>query len=218
MSNLIASLVTLKNFEIEAATQPSDDSLIVSYRSIDGNRPHTFGNTVALWDVTMPDPEFDHPLTTADIETDANRGSILIKHDLQGIDYLVTYQVGALTTMCAQLRLSLSLTAMSAPPNSITMSVEQLTDTSITLRYDTLGGYLPQTYNNWVGIWSGFPNPFRAGTPAGRAEVPNATEGLVPIPNISIEPTFNYTVVYHMGNSEKGTDVGAALSFTAKQP
>jgi hypothetical protein len=212
---------TLFHFELSLKSKPSKDGVIVYFTGIPGNRPQDFGNSVALWDNWYPDPEFHKPLKVTLIGSNLQPAGVRIENEtFQENDYLVTYQVAAaMTSMCASLRISARPAAMSEPSNSVILRLSSVSASSVSVFYSTLGGYLPAKYRNWIGIWRGFPNPFRAGKPMGAVPIPDdSTEGSVTIGNISIESTRNYTLIYFMGggvSDQPGTNAGAMLSFTA---
>ena len=143
---------TLSNFSITVASPPNRDDVIVRYAGIKGNKPGDYDNTVALWDTLLPDPVLDQPLTTARITSNQQPGEVIIKWEFQATDYLVTYQSGkALTTMCASLELSPRMRAEAVPPNNVILDITCITATSVTVRYGTLAGYRPLTFQNWAG-------------------------------------------------------------------
>jgi hypothetical protein len=213
---------TLSNFSITVASPPNRDDVIVRYAGIKGNRPGDYGNTVALWDTLLPDPVLDQPLTTARIASNQQPGTVVIDWKFQATDYLVTYQTGkALTTMCASLELSPRMLAQSVAPNNVILNITSITATSVTVRYGTLPGYRPLTFQNWIGIWSAFPNPFRVGKSLGEAPIPtDDTEGSVMIKSLNLVPDSNYTLIYFMGPREANgsvTCVGSVISFRVEK-
>jgi hypothetical protein len=212
---------TLSNFSITVASPPDRTNVIVHYAGIKGNKPEDYGNTVALWDTLLPDPVLDQPLTTAPIKGNQQPGTVVIDWEFQATDYLVTYQTGkALTTMCASLELSPRTLAQAVPPNNVILEITCITATSVTVRYGTLAGYRPLTFQNWIGIWPAFPNPFRVGKSLGEVPIPtDDSEGSVMIKSLNLAPDSNYTLIYFMGAREANgsvTCVGSVVSFRAE--
>jgi hypothetical protein len=222
---LVPSDPTLNNFGVALNSQPDANGVVVRYTGVPGNRPGSYNNSVALWDTWSPivaGPHKTSPLETVSIQDDLQPNTIYIPWKFTGTDYLITYQVGEeLTTMCASLQLSLKLKPMAVPPGAISLSVCQLDDSSITIVYSTLGGYLPKTYGNWVGVWQGFPGPYFAPTPDSWAPVASDhTQDLLTVPNLRIIPGFDYRIIYFMGpqaDGVPGSNIGAMLSFTATE-
>jgi hypothetical protein len=222
---LIASDPTLNNFGLALNSQPNGRGVVVGYTGIPGNQPDSYHNTVALWDSWSPiieGPNKTTPLRVVPISGDLQPSTVYVPWQFTGTDYLISYQVGeSLTTMCAALELSLKLRPMTVPPSAISLSVYELDDSSITIIYSTLGGYLPKTYGNWVGVWQGFAGPYFAPPPDSWAPVGrDRTQDLLTVSNVQIMPGFVYSVIYFMGpqaDGVPGSNVGAVLTFTAEK-
>jgi hypothetical protein len=223
--SLIASDPTLNNFRLELKSQPDGDGVAVRYAGIPGNQPESYHNAVALWDTWSPviaGPNKTSPLRVVPITGNLQPSDVYVPWPFTGTDYLITYQAGeSLTTMCAALELSLNLKLATVPPSAISLRVYRLDDSSITIVYSTLGGYLPKTYGNWVGVWQGFAGPYFASAPpdSWAAVGTDHTEGLLTVPNLQIIPDFDYRIIYFMGppGGVPGSNVGAVLTFTAKE-
>jgi hypothetical protein len=222
---LIASDATLDNFSLGLNSQPDNQGVVVRYTGVPGNQPDSFHNTVALWDSWSPiivGPNKTTPLCVVPISCNLQPSTVYVPWPFTGTDYLITYQAGeSLTTMCAALELSLTLKLMTVPPSAISLRVYELDESSITIVYSTLGGYLPNTYGNWVGVWQGFPGPYFAPAPDAWAAVArDRTQDLVKVSNLEIIPGFVYRVIYFMGpptDGLPGSNVGATLTFTATE-
>jgi hypothetical protein len=222
---LIASDPTLNNFGLALNSKPDGQGVVVRYTGVPGNQPDSYRNSVALWNTWTPvieGPNKTTPLRVVPISGDLQPSTVYVPWPFTGTDYLITYQVGdSLTTMCAALELSLKLKPMIVPPSAVSLSVYELDDSSITIIYSTLGGYLPSTYGNWVGVWQGFAGPYFAPAPDSWARVPrDRTQDLLTIPNLQIIPGFVYRVIYFMGplaDGVPGSNIGAMLTFTAAE-
>jgi hypothetical protein len=205
----------------------------VRYTGVDGNRPKSYDNSVTLWDTWSPivaGPHKTPPLRVVPIRCDLQPNTTYVPWPFTGTDYLITYQVGeSLTTMCAGVRFSLKIKPMAVPPLAVSMSVYKLDDASITIVYSTMGGYLPKTYGNWVGVWQGFAGPYFPPRPDSWAPVPSdRTQDLVTVSKLQILPDFTYRIIYFMGPNADGIpgpnadgtpepNVGATLTFIAKE-
>jgi hypothetical protein len=219
---LIASDPTLYNFGLRMTTKPDNTGVIVGYTGIPGNQPHSYNNSLALWNSFSPvfsGPRKQKPLCVVPIADDLQPNAILVPWSFTGTDYLVTQQVDdSLTTMCAALELSPRL-AMTVPPSAVTLTVSQLEDSSITILYSTLRGYLPKTFGNWVGVWQGFAGPYDPAGPYSWAPVDrDLTQDFLTVSNLTITPGIDYSVIYFMGpqaDGVPGTNLGAVLTFTA---
>lgn len=223
----VAADSTLDRFGLKLATKPGPSGVQVRYTGIAGNRPHTYANSVALWNTWDPIIEGPHkvdPLLVVPIGTDNQPDYVYVPYDrFTGTDYLISYQVGGpLTTMAAMRRISLRLAATAAPPSSLSLSVYELTADSLTVKYETLDGSLPHTFGNWIGCWQGRAGPYFAGKPMGWAAVgSDSTMGLVRLAGLTIAASFIYRVIYFMGpgaDGVPGSHVGAVLTFEAARP
>jgi hypothetical protein len=220
---LVPSDPTLNNFGLALKSQPDGQGVVVGYTGVPGNQPDSYNNSVALWDTWSPVIDGPHkttPLRVVPISCDIQPSTVHVPWAFTGTDYLISYQVGeSMTTMCAALQLSLHLKPMVVPPSSISLSVYELDDSSITIVYSTLGGYLPKTYENWVGVWQGFAGPYFAPPPDAWAPVGrDRTQDLLKVSNLQILPGFVYRVIYFTGpptDGLPGSNVGATLTFTA---
>ncbi len=73
-------------------------------------------------------------------------------------------------------------------------------------------GYLPHSYNNWVGLWKGYASPYNAPKPLGLVEIPtDASQGSVGINDVAIGVETTYTLIYFAGPHQ--TDAAAILTF-----
>jgi hypothetical protein len=220
---VIATDPTLSNFHVGTRTQPSGQGVIVGYAGILGNRPQSFGNTVAVWDTWSPildGPTPTQPLCTVPVPQDEQPSTVDVPWGFGPTDYLISYQAGGpYTTMCATRRLSLSIALMSEPPSSVMLGVAALDAQSVTLTYNALLGCKPKSWGHWVGVWTGFPAPYAPGAPDGWAAIESdRTQGVVTVTGLEIYPTLDYSVIYFMGpvaDGVPGTALGALLTFTA---
>jgi hypothetical protein len=226
-TGLVAPDPTLERFGLTLATKPGPSGVQVRYTGIAGNRPHTYVNSIALWDTWNPIIEGPHkiePLVVVPIGTDNQPDYGHVPYDrFTGTDYLVSYQVGGpLTTMAAVRRISLRLAAPVPPPTALSLSVYELTADSLTVKYETLDGSLPHTFGNWIGCWQGRAGPYFAGKPMGWTAVgSDDTMGLVRLSGLTILASFIYRVIYFMGpdaDGVPGSQVGATLTFEAARP
>jgi len=219
--SLTAEDVSLDRIYLSLPTEPDSSGLAVAYTAIEGNRPKSNENTVALWDTWEPilvGPARTKPLGCVRIASELRRSTAFIPYaGLTGSDYLVTYQVGRdLSTMAASLRICLELG--STPPSGVALSVYELRGDRITVKYETLGGYRPHSLGNWVGAWQGLAGPFGAPPPDAWAPVASdSTVGLVTLSGLTIIDGFPYRIIYFMGPDAgvPGSAIGAVLTFTA---
>ena len=185
----------LELFEISEDPPPLLDvsGVIAKYQSLSGNKPATYGNSVALWESLSPDPSTT-PLVTVDIPTNDQIGEAFFDYGLGPTDYCVTYQLGSSPqTMCALAQISYASPA-AIIPLYVSIEILSVTTETISVQYDTLPGYLPATYKNWIGIWPGFALPYNAPPPLNQAPVTlDYTQGILKVPFTQI--ASDYTMI-----------------------
>ncbi|MCW3464862.1 hypothetical protein [Chitinophaga nivalis] len=193
-------------------TDYTSDTVTVKYSGLPANQPATYENYIAIWEASMI-PWNVPPITFVDIGINAQTGSVV----LQGLvitrsSYIVGYSVGPDVTNIACSN-TISLGGMIVTPQHISISIQNIGTTSITIHYQTLAGYLPNQYNNWIGIWKGLVSPYNAPDPIGYTPIyTNNTEGSVGINNIQLGINSNYTLIYFTGAAY--SSAAAILNFS----
>lgn len=185
---------------------------IAHYVGLPGNLAKTYKNNVALWQSTQPSPEID-PKGFGYPYDDSPSGDIVVPCGLSSTDYCMTYQSGAaLTTMAAMV--TVPVASGTAPVyTGVTMEIVAISANSVTILYNTLPNYNPQTSKNWIGIWSGTGLPY-AGLPAlAESGIQNPYQKYFVTISLQFEPFLApYLAVYFTGPER--TNIAAALSFT----
>lgn len=187
------------------------DTVTVEYKGLPGNQPQTYKNFVAIWQSSMI-PWNTPPLAQARIDQNAQQGSIVINGlTITSSSYIVGYGVGNdITTICCSSLISAG--GLRAAPTNVSISLEYVGSNSLTIYYQTLAGYLPQQYGNWIGLWKGYASPYNSGTPVGTVQLnSNASEGTIGMNNVPLGINTNYTLVYFMGTEQ--TTAAAILNF-----
>lgn len=200
----------LNHFTITAC-EPTYEGVIVEYRSLPANLPQTYGNSLALWNSTIPNTQKD-PIATAPIPTDDETGSVLIRYGFQQTNYSVTYQTKDYQSMCALAQIQLAKLAITIP-TYVSICISSLDSSGVTVFYNTLPGYTPANYKNWLGLWQGFESPYSSTDTSLIAPVTqNSSQGEL---RIAFTPgPFDYTLIYFLGTNRQ--TAGALLYFQAK--
>jgi hypothetical protein len=185
---------------------------VVHYVGLPGNLAKTYQNNVALWQSSQPSPAispkgFGYPYD------DLPSGDIAIQCGLSDTDYCITYQAGAaLSTMAAMVTVPV---ASGTEPvyTGVTMEIVAITTSMVTIVYNTLPNYNPQTSRNWIGIWSGTGIPYTGLPCLAKAEIQQPHQkDLVEI-SLKFSPYLApYLAVYFTG--PEITNIAAALTFT----
>lgn len=193
-----------------SANIPTSGGVIVKYTSLPGNLPQQYGNTVTLWNSTIPNTQ-ESPLVTAPVPDNSEVGDVWIPYGFQQSNYSVTYDTAGVTSMCALVQIQLAAAALTIP-TYVSLTISSLDSAGVTVIYSTLPGYTPATYKNWIGLWRGFESPYSGDKPLAVAAITeDFTQGEV---RILFSPgPFDYTLIYFMGESRP--TAGAMLYFQA---
>ncbi|GAA3927883.1 hypothetical protein GO495_05685 [Chitinophaga oryziterrae] len=192
------------------------DTVTVNYAGLPGNQPATYKNFVAIWEASMI-PWTVPPLSQVQIEQNSQQGTVVINGlTITRNAYIVGYGVGPdITNICCSSIISAG--GLLAAPTQVSISLNYLGTTSLSIHYQTLGGYMPQQYNNWIGLWKGYASPYSTDTPVASVTISsNASEGTVGMNNVQLGINSNYTLIYFMGTER--TTAAAILNFNTSVP
>jgi hypothetical protein len=192
------------------------DTVTASYVGLPGNQPLTYKNFVAIWEASMI-PWAVSPLAKMFIEQNAEQGTIVINGlTITRNSYIVGYGVGPdITNICCSSVISAG--GLLGAPTQVSISLEYLGTNSLSIHYQTLAGYLPQQYNNWIGLWKGYASPYNPGTPVSTVMLNNnSSEGSIGMNNVSLGINSNYTLIYFMGKDL--STAAAILNFNTSTP
>lgn len=187
------------------------DTVAVSYSSLPGNLPQDYKNFVAIWQASIipwQSPDFK----PRHIENNYESGSLV----LDGLvinrnSYIIGFGVGPELTdicTCTILRAGGLVTA----PTTVLIGLDYIGGNSLTIHYETLAGYRPKTYNNWIGLWKGYASPYNASDPVGIVKIKeDSNQGSIGMNNIPLAFNTEYTLVYFMG--KELTTAACILNF-----
>ncbi len=149
-------------------TGATGTTLDLNYKGLPGNQPTTYQNFVAVWQGTIV-PWNQPPMRTMKIPGNFVEGSLVVDGvQIAELAYTVGYGVGPeITEICASAILGVG--AQTGPTDSVSLSLNRVGTTSVSVHYSVLDGYLPATNHNWLGLWNGRVNPAAAG-PRPRAD------------------------------------------------
>ena len=198
------------------------DTVSVRYSGLSGNQPHSYQNYVAIWEATTI-PWSVRPLRQAPIPQNNQTGTFVLGGvTITSSAYIVGYAVGRKRTdICAVARISAG--GLRSSPSSVAIGIESVGTNSLAINYDTLAGYLPETYGNWIGLWKGYVSPYNAPKPIGRVSVDSdSSQGTVAMNDLELGIATVYSLVYFMG-ADAGmssprflSNAAAILSFQTK--
>lgn len=189
----------------------SGDSVSVSYSGLPGNHPKDNKNFVAIWQASIipwQNPDFNPVF----IENNNEQGSLVLDGlTITKNSYIVGLSVGPkLTDICTStiLRAGGLVTA----PTTVLIGLDHIGANSLTIHYETLAGYHPKTYNNWIGLWKGYASPYNPHDLVGTVNIKeDSNQGSIGMNNLQLGINTEYTLVYFMG--KENTTAACILNF-----
>lgn len=194
----------------------TSDIVFIKYSGLPANQPSSYQNFVAIWEATSI-PWSQDPIQKTPIPQNSQIGTVVISGlTITTSSYIVGYGVGPeIPSICACAPLNVG--GLRAPPTSVQIAPIGVGPNSVAVQYRTLGGYLPATYDNWIGLWRGYVSPYNSPKPLGTVRIPtDSTEGSVAINGVDIGINLPYTLIYFMGGSDRpqgNTQAAAILTF-----
>jgi len=198
-----------------SVTYVDGETVIVGYSGLPGNQPKTYKNFVAIWENSVI-PWTAPPLATVLIEQNSPQGTAVFENlTITRNAYVVGYAVGPdVTNICCSSLIAAG--GLLAAPTQVSISLNYVGTDMISIYYQTLAGYLPQQYNNWIGLWKGYASPYNASAPQGTVIInSDASDGTVNMNNVQLEANANYTLIYFVG--KELTMAAAILNFNTSE-
>lgn len=199
-----------------AVTYVDGENVTIAYSGLPGNQPATYQNFIAIWESSVI-PWTVPPLVQVPITTNAEQGSVSINGlTITRNAYTVGYAVGPdIGNICCSALIAAG--GRLSAPTQVSISLNYVGTDMLSIYYQTLAGYLPQQYNNWVGLWKGYASPYNADTPLSTATInSNSSEGTVTMVNVPLQANTNYTLIYFVG--QERTMAAAILNFNTSEP
>lgn len=193
----------------------SADLIDIKYSSLPANQPKENKNFVAVWNASMI-PWNSTPIRQEEVPQNSETGTMSIDQlSITQTSYVVGYAVGSdIGNICCSAVISAG--GLTLPPSFITISLENIGTTSLAVHYQTLAGYRPTLYGNWVGVWKGYVLPYNAPSPLRSTPIStDSTEGSVALNNVPLAVDSVYTVIYFTGKSY--TTAAAILTFSTQR-
>jgi hypothetical protein len=183
----------------------------VAYAGLPGNQPASYGDHVFLWQSSIV-PWNVKPQRAMPIPSDAESGSVVLDDvRITQASYTIGYSVGPRILDIAAMA-TVAAGAHVTAPSAVSLSLDNIGTTSLTVHYETLPGYLPGAAGNWIGLWTGMVNPYDAPDPIATVPIADNTNvGDVGINGIVLTVDTTYTLVYFMGSAR--TTAAAILTF-----
>ncbi len=192
-------------------------SITVAFSGLPANQPSTYKNFIAIWEASVI-PWTVTPLRTIEIGVNTEDGTLTIDNlTITYNSYIVGYGVGSgVGNICASAILNAGGTK--APLSYVNIGIANLGQTSLSVHYQTLSGYLPKENGNWIGLWEGYVSPYNLPPDALIKKEVNsyANQGVIGLNNLSLGRDTEYTLIYFMGADN--TTAAAILTFNTSDP
>jgi hypothetical protein len=164
----LAAVISFKGPPRPSLTQFSVDSINIDateidfhYKTLDGNQPNTYKNTVYLWQTegwTVPSTtDKKHSITSDSVE-----GSQNFSVELDQANYLIAYAVGltanaVVTTQRLEYQKdSKRYKIIPAPSDeALSLKVTHVNTTTVSYSFRTPAGTSAKANGDWIGVWKG---------------------------------------------------------------
>ena len=179
------------------------DVIGVSYATMAGNQPNTYGNYIALWQNTESIPWNTEPLKMQSIDTNTPAGSTNFTGlTVTNNSYIIGYAVSPSLegdrqkqgNICATGYIPASGQANQYPAFAPSLQMQHVGVNSIAVGFNLPSGVLPQTNNAWIGIWRSQQGSYNNPPLASNNIQVNASSGTAFINSIEIGRGLTYTV------------------------
>jgi len=200
---------------VSIAVEPgwTGEQVGVDYSTLSGCQPKTQGHALGLWQGSIVNWAEMPPSAGAPVPVDQEDGSVVLDNlTIEDVAYTVGYAVGPdATDFCASATFSPGGQMSS---NGVSLAVNFLGPTSLSLHFVTLPGYDPAAAGNWVGLWKGQPLIYSPTPPplASQKVTSDSNEDDIALNGVPIAIHTTYTVVYYVGAAQ--TTAAAQLTFT----
>ena len=196
-------------------------SVVVDYKTMNGNQPGTYSNSVALYQGGPELPWGEKPL-----KTQANLGATqdgtfpFTDVKIQDKAYVVVYAVGndAGTTdfPLANVVATAYFTGTTGSPEHFVPSVKvtYVGSDSVVVAYDLPPGQTPQTNGHYLAMWESSTYSYTRTPDMGTQKITSDQASRTQAWNVSMLTGTTYTIAYVAG--KKQTDIACAVTFTTK--
>jgi hypothetical protein len=208
------------------------DTIGLSYNTMPGNMPNTYGNFVAIWQNQNKIPWNQKPLAAKAVPTNTQQGDMVFDGlDITNNHYILGYSVGPelidpglkYGNICSTAFVPTK--ANEDPPKEYQyfqthLVLKYLGTTSVAVQFFTPPGCQPATNKNWMGLWRGetasYNNPPDYAVPI----TIDANSGTAAFNDVTIGRGLTYTIGYFMSGwaedeqARKQTALACSLRFT----
>lgn len=196
-----------------AVESSSSDSVTIRYDSLPANRPMANENFVAIWESSVI-PWQAEPLAKITIPQNSETGTVVLSgFSIGRLSYIIGYATGPQISNIAA-SATISASGPTLAPDKIQIAVDYLTTNTLSVSYQTLTGYLPHSYGNWLGLWRGHMSPYNPTPPLAMIDIPtDSTEGTVAFNGLTLAVDATYTLAYFTGQPGDRPDTRTAAAM-----
>lgn len=196
-------------------TQFNGNTVTLLYQTLPANQAGLNKNSLWLW--RSSEVPWNYPPEKMQIlPADATESGSYVFDDVliaEGVEYIACYAVDStVKRICACAVIGKNSDASN--DSSVSMTLLKVRKNSLSLSYNTLAGYLPKTYQNWVGLWKGEASPYNAPKPMATGKpLDNSNSGTITLNDLTLQAGQTYTLIYFLGKNK--TDAAVIITFKA---
>ena len=217
-----ASLTTTLNVQTVAA-----DAITLSFQTMPGNQPNTYGNFAGIWQNTDSIPWNTEPLKTIAIPNNTPSGSLVFNGlQVNNNSYIVGFSVGTTLTVTGNIQKYGNICSTAFIPaiggGANTLLTPSITNiligsTSVVFDFSLPDGITPQTNGAWAALWRGENPAYYTTAPLSSINIsPDQSSGTMGFSNVSIGRGLSYTIAIFMsGYIAAGGSTQRALACSA---
>jgi len=192
----------------------SGDDVTIKYDTITGNNPSAYGNYIAIWQSDNQVPWGEPPIKTQSIENTSPSGTVIFDElDITNESYIIGYSNVPynenVNNFCATGFIEPVVTNRNFDNQdnyaNVKIKLDRVESNAVKFNYITLPGYSPGDNMNWMGIWEGSQDIFKA-KPKYTKKVDKYTDqGTVSFNNVIMKRGTRYVAGYFMNGWDSST-------------
>lgn len=203
------------------------DQISVSFDTMPGNQPNSYGNSIAIWQNQNTVPWNQEPLKVQAIDRNTPSGSMGFHGlNITNNSYIIGYMVGPYLDSGQKCGNVVSTAFLPAGENSeqqqdfeSSLTLKFIGTTSVAFSFNMPSGVTPESNGAWCGIWRSsvpsYNNPPEAVIPVNI----NAQSGTLSFNDFNIGLGLTYTIAlfasgWNGGTSPRQTTMSCSLKFT----
>ena len=203
--------------------QVSGNQIGFDYETMAGNQPHSYENTVFLWQTPAQSVPINTPPKKSDpiLSTQPDGSQFFKGLDIENYSYLLGYAVGKDVKNVVATVFVPTLNGGSPVSQPPSVTVDDIGSTSVSVQYTMPGGMQPQSDGDWIGIWEGEEALLYSEPPMQHSAVDSDSNNGFTAMNLrtGLRRGSTYTIGYFKGGYESTKPnqqtLAASTTFTA---